>query len=127
MAHLTLSATTRSYPDHPYESIASAILSASYQLSLVFVGATRAKTLNQTARGKSYVPDVLSFPLHNTTGEIYICLPRAYAQAATYGHTQKDHVAFLFIHGLLHLKGYEHGATMERAERRFCARFGLCS
>ena len=127
MAHLTVSATTRSYPDHPYQSIANAILSARYQLSLVFVGATRAQSLNQEARGKTYVPDVLSFPLTATMGEIYICLPRAYAQANNYNHTKSDHVAFLFIHGLLHLKGYEHGATMERAERRYCARFGLCT
>lgn len=125
MAHLTISATVAHYPELPYAAIVDAILPKSYELSLVIVGEQRARTVNQTARGKDYVPDVLSFPLTSRMGEIYLCLPKAYADAPQYSHTPVGHTGFLLIHGLLHLKGYEHGATMERAERRYCSLFNL--
>ena len=59
--------------------------------------------------------NILSFPLSKTSGEILIC-PKA---AKPYS------VGYLFIHGLLHLKGRVHGATMEREERRLLKAFGL--
>ena len=123
MAALTINHTTRSYPDLPYHEIAEAIMPRRYEISLVFVGTTRARALNQIYRSRDYIPDVLSFPLTETAGELYICLQKAQRDAPTYAHSPDAHVAFLFIHGLLHLKGYEHGATMERAERRYLARF----
>lgn len=125
MSHLTISHTTRHYPTLPYEDICAAVHSPDYSLSLVFVGRTLAQRINSEARGKTYVPDVLSFPLDETHGEIYLCLPVAYQKAPQYDHTLNGHVGFLFIHGLLHLKGFTHGATMEAAERKLCARFNL--
>ncbi len=41
-------------------------------------------------------------------GEIYICLPKAQEQAKEYGHSLERELDFLFIHGLLHLCGYDH-------------------
>lgn len=64
---------------------------------------------------KDHVSNVLSFPLSKTSGEILIC-----KQAA-----KPYRVEYLFIHGLLHLKGYKHSDTMEREERRILKKFGL--
>ena len=126
MATLSIDHTTKTYPRTlPYQAIADAILPRTYTLSLVFIGTTRARTLNQTHRGRDYTPDILSFPLTAHSGEIYICTDAAMRAAPEYPHPTKHHIAFLFIHGLLHLKGYEHGATMEKAEQRFMTRFCL--
>ncbi|MEX0917824.1 MAG: rRNA maturation RNase YbeY [Candidatus Paceibacterota bacterium] len=124
----TISATARSYPKQlPYAAITDAVLGKRYELSLVFVGRTRAQTLNKTTRGKSYVPNVLSFPLTDATGEIYITLEVAKREARKYNMSQKTYIAYLFVHGLLHLKGYDHGEQMERLEQKFLAAFKLSS
>jgi probable rRNA maturation factor len=41
-------------------------------------------------------------------GEILICLPQAKRQAKEYGNTEQRELSFLFVHGLLHLLGYDH-------------------
>ncbi len=125
MDTFTLSATSRQYPNLPYEAIKNDILGKTYQLSLVFVGATRAKVLNETHRGKTYVPNVLSFPLDATTGEIVIAPSVAKKEAARFGKTYEGYVGFLFIHGCLHLKGLDHGATMDKAEVKYCTKYHL--
>lgn len=101
--------------------MAARILGSTYELSLVFVGAKKGRLINKATRKKTYVPDVLSFPLSESAGEIVIVLPKAYADAPRYQHDPIEHVAFLFIHGCLHLAGYTHGENMEIAERRHLA------
>ncbi len=123
MSNVTISHSTKTYPNLPYKQIKDAILGKKYSLSLVFIGAKRAQRLNIVHRNKAYIPDVLSFPLDENTGEIYICLPRVAATAHKYSHSPLFHTGFLFIHGLLHLKGYRHGATMEGMEQKYCKRF----
>ena len=125
MSQFSITNTVKNYPTHPYQAIKEAILGKHYQLSLVFVGPTRAQTLNQTYRHKSYTPNVLSFPLTADAGEIYICPQVAAREASDYQLSVSGYTAFLFIHGLLHLKGYEHGATMERAEKKYMKRFAI--
>jgi len=122
---LTTTTTVTSYPRHKYADIKEAILGKRYELSLVFIGKTRAATLNQTYRHKTYSPNVLSFPLDNKTGEIFICPQVAAAEAAKFGLSPKNYVAFLFIHGCLHLKGHEHGDTMDRLEQKYLKQFGF--
>ena len=114
--------TRRPFPKHPYEKIAATILPG-WEISLVFAGSLRAQKLNQTLRNKDYVPNVLSYESGTKSGEIIICLPKARAESSTYGLTYTQHVAYLFIHGLLHLKGYPHGTTMDKHERAHLARF----
>ncbi len=114
--------TRRKAPGFPYSEIAQAILPG-WDISLVFAGETRAKNLNVSLRGKSYVPNVLSYELGNKSGEIVICLPIVKKQAPEYGLSYANCVAFMFIHGLLHLKGVPHGTTMERYENQYLQRF----
>jgi len=123
---LTLRNTTRtSPPRHPYEAMTNTILGRSYDVTLVFVGRTRARALNTTYRKKTYIPNVLSFPLDAKTGEIYICLHIAKQEAPKFDMTYTQYVAYLLIHGALHLKGYGHGATMDKLERKHLTAFGI--
>lgn len=123
MSTFTVASTIRQYPTAPYERIKTAVIGKHYAVSLVFVGPDRARTLNQQTRGKDYVPNVLSLPLTDAQGEIYLCPAAIAREAAAFGRTLKTQCMFLFIHGLLHLKGHDHGVTMERLERTYCRQF----
>jgi len=122
---LSITSTIKTHPKHSYEAIKDAILGKRYELSLVFIGKTRAATLNQKYRNKTYSPNVLSFPLDERTGEIFICPQVATSEAAKYNLSPKNYVAFLFIHGCLHLKGYDHSDTMDKLERKYLKKFEL--
>lgn len=124
-APVSITSTVATYPEHPYQDIKDAILGKRYELSLAFVGERRAQTLNETYRQKTYTPNVLSFPYTETSGEIVICPAVAARQARTSELSAAGYVAFLFIHGALHLKGHAHGDTMDRLEARFLARFHI--
>lgn len=125
MQTLSISSTVKEYPEHPYQAIKDRILGRRYQLSLVFIGTKRAATLNQQYRKKSYSPNVLSFPLDEGTGEIFICPTVAKKQAAEHNLSPAGYVAFLFIHGCLHLKGHEHSDTMDTQERKHLTFFNI--
>jgi probable rRNA maturation factor len=125
VATLSIAHTTRSYPKGPYRQIKDDILGRTYTLSLVFVGEQRARTLNRTHRKKTYTPNVLSFSLSPHEGEVFICPAVARREAPAFGMSYRAYVAFLLIHGLLHLKGYRHSATMERAEARYRTKYRL--
>ena len=122
---LSITSTVKSYPRHKYADMAEKILGKRYELSLVFVGKTRAATLNQQYRGKSYSPNVLSFPLDNKTGEIFICPQIAASEAARFDLSPQGYVGYLFIHGCLHLKGLDHGDTMDKQEAKWRKHFKL--
>lgn len=109
----------------PFEEIKNAILGKRYDLSLAFLSAREMRAVTRKTKKKNKASNVLSFPLSPTSGEVLICLETAKKEAPLYGVPQKDFVAFLFIHGLLHIKGLSHGATMEREERRLLRRFGF--
>lgn len=111
-----------SVPRFAYATIAETVLPG-WDCSLAFVGQKRARTLNALFRGKMYTPNVLSYVVGKKSGEIIICLEEAAKQAPAYGMPARKFVLYLFIHGLLHLKGEAHSATMERCERVLLARF----
>lgn len=52
-------------------------------------------------------------PFASMLGDIVISVPRAEAQAAEYGHSLERELGFLFVHGFLHLLGYDHGDAEE--------------
>ena len=69
--------------------------------------------LNKSFRGKNKPTDVLSFPAPTAfakkhAGDLAISLETAARQAAAYGHTLRDEVRILLLHGLLHLSGHDH-------------------
>jgi len=113
--------TRRQAPRCAFDAAAKSVL-PSWEVSLVFVGDARAKSMNESLRGKSYVPNVLSYEAGVKSGEIVICLPEAARQAKSYEMSYPVFVLFLFIHGLMHLKGRAHGPTMEKAERALLKR-----
>lgn len=120
-----VTATARTYPRLPYEEIKNDILGSSYDLSLAFVGRTRARRINEQVRHKSYVPNVLSIPLDKTHGEIIITPTQAQLEAKRYKLTPRGYIAFLYIHGLLHLKGMAHGTRMEQLEAAYLKKYKL--
>jgi probable rRNA maturation factor len=74
------------------------------------------RKLNREYRSKDKVTDVLSFAFNEADllGEIYISIRRTEIQARRYNVTFDDEFLRLFIHGLLHLTGYDHILSQER-------------
>lgn len=71
------------------------------------------KDLNKKYRSRDEETDVLSFPcnvsfVNDYLGDIVVCYPVAKKQAIKYSHSLKREFCFLFLHGLLHLAGYDH-------------------
>ncbi len=137
-----------------FRDIKEKVLGKGYELSLVFVGADRMRALNRQHRGKDYATDILSFDLdehecdhdheheeHGVfiktaaelkygTGEILINPEKARAKAKEFDRTFDNYIQFLFVHGLMHLKGHDHeddaGAKkMEAAEKKTLKEFAI--
>lgn len=112
-------------PRLPFVDIKNAILGEKYELSVVFCGSSLSRRLNKTYRGKNKPTNVLSFPLSKKSGEIVIDLARSKKEAPQFNEKFTNFIGFLFIHGLLHLKGLDHGSTMESKEQRFRKMFKI--
>ena len=91
-----------------------------YELSIVFVTPAKIRTLNSTYRKKNVSTDILSFSLSKQSGELYISLPDVRKKASQFGLSSSDYFKYLFIHGLVHLKGFDHGKKMDALERKYC-------
>ena len=87
------------------------------EFNVIFVNKDKIHEINKEYRGIDRETDVISFALeddpdieldHRILGDIYICIEKAYLQAEEYGHSRLREIAFLMIHGLLHLLGYDH-------------------
>ena len=86
------------------------------EVSVTLCGDGRIRELNRDYRGIDRVTDVLSFPLFDEEedggktplGDIVIDVDRAAAQAQEYGHSFEREIAFLTVHSMLHLLGYDH-------------------
>lgn len=102
----------------PFLDLKREALGKNYELSLVFIGSTRSKRLNTIYRKKTKATNILSFPISKKSGEIFIDTNVAKQQAKKFNRTYRNFVGYLFIHGLFHLKGMEHGLRMESAEKK---------
>ncbi len=99
------------------------------EISLTFVDNEGIRELNRTYRDKDTATDVLSFPLYDfhggeeplgdgrvELGDIVLSLERAREQAAELGHSYEREAAFLCVHSVLHLLGYDHERSPEDEE-----------
>ncbi|MBS5725276.1 MAG: rRNA maturation RNase YbeY [Clostridiales bacterium] len=95
--------------------------SADCEVSVTFTDNAGIRALNKEYRGKDVPTNVLSFPMFDFSveeipvgetilplGDIVISLERAKEQAEEYGHSFRREVAFLTVHSVLHLLGYDH-------------------
>ncbi|WRS26416.1 rRNA maturation RNase YbeY [Oscillospiraceae bacterium MB08-C2-2] len=119
-------------------------MEGSYEVSVSFLDNNQIRQLNQEYRHKDKSTDVLSFPLgvdgkydlnRETNaymlGDIVISMPTAVEQAGRFGHTLQREVAYLTVHSMLHLLGYDHEAggidavRMREKEEQVLTRLGL--
>jgi len=112
-------------PKLPFEAIKDFVLGKEYELSLAFVTEAESQTYNNSYRQKDYPTNILSFPLTENSGEIIICPAVAEKQAPDFDRKFENYIGFLFIHGLVHLKGFDHGSRMENEEERIRAQFSI--
>ncbi|MBQ4100682.1 MAG: rRNA maturation RNase YbeY, partial [Oscillospiraceae bacterium] len=114
------------------------------EISVTFVDNERIHELNLEHRDKDSATDVLSFPLGENgvydenpetgakmLGDIVISLEKALEQSKEYGHSFRREVAFLTVHSMLHLLGYDHEADglealkMREREEEILNKLGL--
>lgn len=119
------------------------------EVALTFTDDDAIRELNRTYRGIDRPTDVLSFPMRerldeepdivwpegedagdDSLGDIVISVPRAKAQSEEYGHSLEREIGFLFVHGFLHLIGYDHDneeteAAMFSKQETILAEVGL--
>ncbi len=110
-------------PSLPFVDMKEVILGKDYDLSLVFIGDKLSKSLNKKYRKKDYTPDILSFPYDKKEGEIFINPHQARKRAKDFDMSERKFIGYIFIHGLLHLKGLRHGSTMDRMELKYLKHF----
>jgi probable rRNA maturation factor len=105
------------------KNIADDILDTSYDVSIVVVGDKRARALNQQYRGKDYIPNVLSFPIDETMGEIFLNAKTAVLEATKFNLSVSHYLYYLLIHSMLHLKGFDHSDEMSAQENFYMKKY----
>ena len=91
------------------------------EVNVTFVDDFEIRSMNNEFRGIDASTDVLSFPLGENgvydinpetnakmLGDIVISVEHAFAQADLYGHVIEREIAYLTVHSMLHLLGYDH-------------------
>lgn len=104
------------------------------EVTVRVVGAAEARRLNRDFRGRDYATNVLSFDYgggrNAPQGDLVLCAPVVAREAREQGKPVRAHYAHLIVHGLLHLRGYDHeqdgeARRMENRERRILAQLGF--
>jgi probable rRNA maturation factor len=103
-------------------------------IELLIVSNQEIKEINNSQRAINKATDVLSFPYEempmSPLGSIVISSDFVVEKAKEFGHTQNDEMSLLFIHGLLHILGYDHevdNGEMRAKEKELIKKFKLPS
>ena len=102
-------------------------------VNVLLTSSAEMKSLNRRFRGKDKPTDVLSFPAEpgaqkQFAGEIAISAEIASQNARALGHSPAEEVEILVLHGVLHLRGYDHecdNRQMARREKQLRAKLHL--
>ncbi len=108
-----------------FANMKSAALGNEYELNLVIVGKDEIRKLNKSYRNIDEATDILSFPISRKEGEIFLCPEIALKEAPHFGRNYDNFIKYLFIHGLVHLKGFKHSSRMENEEEKIRNKFGI--
>ena len=133
-----LSVEQKSLIERVLQALAAQEGIADSEVAVTLVDEDQIRALNRDYRGLDQATDVLSFAMNegeeddfveideavNLLGDIIISLPHVYAQAEEYGHTPERELAFLVVHGFLHLIGEDH-ETDEAADQMFAKQEAL--
>ena len=111
---------------------ARAALRGGGQVAIRLVDEQEGRTLNSEYRSKDYATNVLSFPYEAEPflmGDLVICPAVVAREAAEQGKPVAAHYAHLTVHGMLHLRGWDHdnegdAQIMEDEERKILAALG---
>jgi probable rRNA maturation factor len=117
--NITILRKSGTLPDVPFLPIKEKILGKNYALTIIFCSPEESRLRNKIYRDKDYPTNILSFPLEKNEGEIYISLATARRDAKKFEMSYLKFLHLLVIHGCLHLKGCEHGSTMEELEETY--------
>lgn len=111
--------------------------SSDVQLTIRLVDTAESAGLNAAYRNKQGPTNVLSFPFEpppgvdsDLLGDLVICAPLVAREAEEQGKTERAHWAHMVIHGILHLRGYDHqtdeqAGIMESRETAILAGLGF--
>jgi probable rRNA maturation factor len=91
------------------------------ELVVVFVPEVEAQRLNMRYRGKNYATDVLSFAStgSESMGELVLCPTVLAIQAREIDWSLRNEMAYMCLHGVLHLLGFDHEKSESQAQRMF--------
>ncbi len=95
-------------PNLPFLKIKNDILGKDFELSIIYTSKEKNLELNKKYRSKDYIPNILTFPMSDTEGEIYISRGIAYTQYREFDMPYDKYLILLIVHGCLHLKGFLH-------------------
>lgn len=115
--------TKSKLPRLPFVSIKNKVLGEKYELSVTFLSSSKQRKINLTYRGIDKTTNILSFPLSLNSGEITLDPVKVKKEAPLFDMSYTKFLTYLFIHGLLHLKGFEHSSTMEKEEKKYLKLF----
>jgi rRNA maturation RNase YbeY len=88
---------------------------------VVFVSRSEGRKLNLKFRERNYATDVLSFaPIEDSDlGELVFCYDVIKKQANEHRLSLREEIAYMYIHGLLHLLGFDHEKSKAGARKMF--------
>jgi probable rRNA maturation factor len=83
------------------------------EIAIVYADDDEYEVIEEAAEGEDETEPDGDDGFAEPLGDIIISVPRAIAQAEEYGHSVERELGFLFVHGFLHLIGYDHGTDEE--------------